>query len=135
MIEIPIFRISAIVGNPFERPAFVSTMLVPFNIPATTGAGDLWIGGADNGEYFKGLIDEVRIYDRALSVAEISNLANPVAAPTLGLVRNGATLVITYTGTLQSADSISGQWTDVTSARSPFSVTPTGSAKFYRARQ
>jgi len=110
-------------------------MLVPFNIPATTGAGDLWIGGADNGEYFKGLIDEVRIYDRALSVAEISNLANPVAAPTLGLVRNGATLVITYTGTLQSADSISGQWTDVTSARSPFSVTPTGSAKFYRARQ
>ncbi|MGZ5312109.1 MAG: LamG-like jellyroll fold domain-containing protein, partial [Solirubrobacterales bacterium] len=32
----------------------------------------LWIGGnSPYGEYFQGLIDEVRVYDRALSQADI----------------------------------------------------------------
>ena len=41
--------------------------------PAPTGAGPLTFG-ANNvwGEHFRGLIDEVRIYNRALSAAEIA---------------------------------------------------------------
>ncbi|MGZ5359277.1 MAG: LamG-like jellyroll fold domain-containing protein, partial [Solirubrobacterales bacterium] len=44
---------------------------------ATAGAiqttdNPLWIGGnSPYGEYFQGLIDEVRVYDRALSQADI----------------------------------------------------------------
>jgi hypothetical protein len=40
--------------------------------------GDLFIGAEHsypNAEFFKGMIDEIRIYDRALSEAEISALA------------------------------------------------------------
>ena len=45
--------------------------------PATTGAiqatdSPLWIGGNNPyGEYFQGLIDEVRVYNRALTQADI----------------------------------------------------------------
>ncbi|MBI5360468.1 MAG: DUF2341 domain-containing protein, partial [Planctomycetes bacterium] len=37
------------------------------------GSGNLWIGGAKSvSEYFNGIIDEVRIYNRALSASEIT---------------------------------------------------------------
>ena len=37
-----------------------------------TTTNPLWIGGnSPYGEYFKGLIDEVRVYNRALTQAEI----------------------------------------------------------------
>jgi concanavalin A-like lectin/glucanase superfamily protein len=40
--------------------------------PITISSGALRIGGnAVRGEYFSGLIDEVRVYERALSAAEI----------------------------------------------------------------
>jgi hypothetical protein len=44
-----------------------------------TSAGALRIGGNDvwTGEYYNGLIDEVRIYDRALTAAEINAIRNP----------------------------------------------------------
>jgi Concanavalin A-like lectin/glucanases superfamily len=41
--------------------------------PITISSGALRIGGnAVWGEYFSGLIDEVRVYERALSAAEIA---------------------------------------------------------------
>jgi glucose/arabinose dehydrogenase/PKD repeat protein len=51
------------------------------NIPASTGA--LRIGGnAVWGEWFAGLIDEVRIYSRALNAGEIqTDMATPIGAP------------------------------------------------------
>jgi concanavalin A-like lectin/glucanase superfamily protein len=47
----------------------------------TAGSGPLRIGGdALRGKYFQGMIDEVRIYNRALSVAEIqSDMKTPVS--------------------------------------------------------
>jgi concanavalin A-like lectin/glucanase superfamily protein len=48
--------------------------------PITTSGGALRIGGNSiRGEYFRGLIDDVRIYNRALSAAEIqADMATPV---------------------------------------------------------
>jgi hypothetical protein len=48
----------------------------------------LWIGGNQPyGEYFDGLVDEARVYDRALDEAEIrSDMATPAAAGRPGLV-------------------------------------------------
>jgi hypothetical protein len=45
-----------------------------------TTSSPLWIGGNNPyGEYFQGLIDEVRIYNRALSQAEIqTDMTTPV---------------------------------------------------------
>jgi len=55
--------------------------------------------------------------------------------PTLSISSQGGVWKISYTGTLQAAPSISGTFTDVQGASSPYSV-PTGSAgmQFYRAR-
>jgi len=46
------------------------------NVSGTLSSGteNLQIGGSKYGEYFKGLIDEVRIYSRALSDSEIQSL-------------------------------------------------------------
>jgi len=45
-----------------------------------TNSGITWgtpyIGGIDAGRYFKGLIDDVRVYDRALNIGEIIELYN-----------------------------------------------------------
>lgn len=78
---------------------------------ATTGTiatsdNPLWLGGNHPyGEYFCGLIDEARIYDRALDEAEIrSDMATPVAAGSPDLV--GAYSFDTGTGT--SVPDVSG---------------------------
>jgi len=56
-----------------------------------------------------------------------------VAPPTLSYQRTQTGLTITYTGTLQSADTLTGTWTAVPGAASPFTVTPSVPARFYRA--
>ena len=44
----------------------------PRPAPIQTGTNPLWIGGnSPYGEYFQGLIDEVRVYNRALSQTEL----------------------------------------------------------------
>ncbi|WP_422923925.1 DUF4082 domain-containing protein [Singulisphaera sp. PoT] len=51
--------------------------------PITTSTGALRIGGDSQwGDYFSGLIDQVRIYDRALSPAEIQgDMSTPINGP------------------------------------------------------
>ncbi|MDP9491802.1 MAG: Ig-like domain-containing protein, partial [Actinomycetota bacterium] len=50
--------------------------------PIATSTGDVWIGGNNVwGEWFSGTIDEVRIYNRALSAADIQGDMNRAAAP------------------------------------------------------
>ena len=56
-------------------------------------------------------------------------------APTLALAREGGSVKITYTGTLESSDSVSGPWSAVAGATSPATITTSGAGKFYRARQ
>jgi hypothetical protein len=59
------------------------------------------------------------------------------AGPKLAAARDGANIKIqwTGTGTLESADAITGPWAAVANASSPFSAPTTGSRKFYRLRQ
>lgn len=59
----------------------------------------------------------------------------PTTTPTLGVARSGGNVVLTYTGSLQSADNVKGPYTAVAGATSPFTVTPAGAGKFYRAGQ
>jgi len=58
----------------------------------------------------------------------------PGDKPTLSLARTATGLTLTFTGTLQSADAITGPWTDVTGA-SPQNVPTSGARKFYRAKK
>ncbi|MCW5558249.1 MAG: hypothetical protein KIT22_10515, partial [Verrucomicrobiae bacterium] len=56
------------------------------------------------------------------------------ATPTLSITSSGETVTLTYTGTLQSAPSLSGPFQPVTGASSPYSTTASGTT-FYRAVQ
>lgn len=56
------------------------------------------------------------------------------ANPTLGIARDGANVKVTYTGTLQGADSVTGPYSDVAGATSPYTVPATGAQRFLRAK-
>jgi hypothetical protein len=50
--------------------------------PLASGDGPLHIGGTTWGEWFDGLIDEVRVYDRALTTGELQlDLGTPISPP------------------------------------------------------
>ena len=74
----------------YENGMQVSTRAVSGSIRRTTDP--LWIGGSHPyGEYFDGLIDEVRVYDRPLSPSEIrAEMSTPIGSagitPQAGLV-------------------------------------------------
>ena len=97
-----------------------------------------------------GPMDEVVLWDRALTADEVSLIyqagsqgkevttvvvPKPAAAATVSVARTATGLSVTYTGTLQASDTVNGTYSDVSGAASPFAITPTGTAKFYRARQ
>ena len=73
---------------------------------------------------------------RGMWLAKIRDYGDTFSAtPTLAAERAGSGLKITYTGTLQSAAAVTGPWTDVSSASSPYTVTSTSGVQFYRTKQ
>jgi hypothetical protein len=92
--------------------------------------------GRDNSiaRTFNGRIDEVVVFSRALSQSEVLTLAGQATTPpTLSIGRTGANVVLTWSaGTLLEATVITGPWT-TNSASSPYTNTPTGAQKFFRA--
>lgn len=60
----------------------------------------------------------------------------PVVTPSeafVSLARDAAGITVEFSGTLQSAPSVTGPWTDEAGASSPFTVDPNADAEFYRA--
>jgi len=55
-----------------------------------------------------------------------------VVQPTLSLSNAGGNMVLTYSGVLQSSATVNGTYAPVAGAVSPYTVTKTGSAQFYR---
>jgi hypothetical protein len=56
--------------------------------------------------------------------------------PALAIARNGADIVITYTGTLLSSPTVNGTYTTVQGASGgSYTVSPTNSQRFFRAQQ
>lgn len=53
----------------------------------------------------------------------------------ISIARSAAGVTITFGGTLQSSDSVTGPFTDVAGATSPADIPVSGSARFFRARQ
>lgn len=100
-------------------------------------------GGDANLEWFMVQSDgkKVLINDSATAGAlkayqfQVLPVKPSAAKPTVTVARDAAQLKITFTGTLQSADSVTGPWADVAKATSPLSVSPTGGQKFYRTKQ
>lgn len=76
-------------------------------------------------------------YAMQLAEVEVFGTAQAVVTPTLGIVRAvDGPITITYSGgALQSAPSLTGPWSAVTGATSPFVVSPTADSLLFRVRQ
>jgi hypothetical protein len=57
-----------------------------------------------------------------------------VSAPTVSVARSAGGITLTFTGTLQNADTVTGTWNDVIGS-SPLTVPTIGTMKFYRSKQ
>lgn len=64
------------------------------------------------------------------------SLSSPIGSGNrIRIERVADSLKVTHTGTLQSAESAAGPYSDVVGVSSPAIISFTGSARFYRARQ
>lgn len=59
----------------------------------------------------------------------------PPTGSKIAFERTATGLKLTFTGTLQSADAVTGTWSDVAGAKSPADVPFSGAGKFYRSKQ
>ena len=118
------------------RKLFVNGVLKRSDTPGANNAtaADFHIGKTCCSEYFTGLIDDVAIYNRALTESEVADLGN-IAVPTnsgiptvTGTARTGETLsasIGTWTGSpttfsyqWKRANSVGGTFSDISSATS-----------------
>jgi hypothetical protein len=104
-------------------------------MPTVNLDGPLWIGGDENGSatsqrVYYGDVDEVAIFSRTLSQSELDSLAD--VGGVITLVHASGNQLTWNHGTLLESTSLSGPWTIVAGATSPYSFTPAGTGMFYR---
>jgi hypothetical protein len=111
----------------------------------TSGAlpfpGANWaVGSAGAGweDYYAGAVDEVAIYETALTLAQVqAHYASGQSGGGVRLVieKSGGGYVIRYAnGTLQQSPLLQGQFTDVPNASSPYTIPPATAIMYYRLR-
>jgi hypothetical protein len=86
---------------------------------------------------FVGLIDEVAIYNYALGPAQVQNhyLAGTNPVVSLYIQKSGNSVSLIWSpGTLQSATTVSGPYSDIPGAAAPYTITPSGAQQYYRVR-
>ncbi|MBI2947424.1 MAG: LamG domain-containing protein [Verrucomicrobia bacterium] len=97
-------------------------------------------------ENWRGYIEEVALWNRALSPEDITqlhelglsggslaNMLNP--APKISVARTATGISLTFEGTLEQADEVTGPYASVTGAASPYRITASAARKFFRARR
>jgi hypothetical protein len=99
------------------------------------GSGSFVLGQRfDDGQNpFSGIIDDVAVYNKALTPLQIMN--HFLNTTHLFVSGSGNKIVITWpTGTLESALNVNGPYTVVSGATSPYTNTVTGKQLFYRTQ-
>lgn len=86
--------------------------------------------------YFYGNLDEIAIYDYALTPAQIAAHQALAGAPLMAITQDGGNVIITWNkGELWAApDLTSGDWTKITGATSPYTIPAGGAMRFFQAR-
>jgi hypothetical protein len=102
---------------------------------ANNSAATFNIGDRGDGAPFAGRVDEVAVYSGVLSANRIAAHYYAGQPPQITATRAGATLTLSWPiGVLYQADNVSGPYSIVTGATSPYPVTPTAARKFYLLR-
>jgi hypothetical protein len=105
------------------------------------GAGPRTLTWPQNGTLYDALTETVLAsgtnqFTQVLQNGQTLLLRFNSAVPTIACARGGNYVLITFSGSLQAADALTGPWSDVPNATSPLSVPLTdANLKFYRTRQ
>jgi hypothetical protein len=92
------------------------------------------------GDFFAGSIDETAIYSTALNASQVAAHYAAASSASSGAVRitithSGNNVTLTWpSGTLQKAESVTGNFTDLNPATSPYTVPANGNGEFYRVK-
>jgi hypothetical protein len=81
--------------------------------------------------------DGFKLFDAAVDWLLGGQVVVPVAAKFSPVTKQGNNVILSWTGggTLQSADNVTGPWTDVANASSPFTAAISVAKRFYRVKQ
>lgn len=117
--------------------------LAPFLPGGSSGGyngGGTLADGYERGNFWHGGIAHVALYNYALSASQILNhyqdgsTATPAAPPVISIQPSLSNVIVRWTsGFLQKAVDLTGPWTDVTNALSPYTVGAANAASFFRA--
>jgi uncharacterized protein YjdB len=129
-------------GQNFNGLLYVDGTLVASNTVVTAPPGDnldVWVAGSPDyptarlqqGAY----VADVAVFNKALTSAQVTGVYNGVFVQgpvSITISKVGANVVLTWpTGTLQEASVLTGPWTTVSAATSPYTVPATGN-QFFR---
>ncbi len=143
LIPVNVWSFVAVVVEPTKATLYLYNTISGLQsaVNTTTHTNQSWGGamtniriGRDSGAntVFNGNIDEVAVFNRALSQAEVLQLA--AATPTVSIQPSGANVLVTWPfGTLLEATSVTGPWTTNVNV-SPYTFAPTGAQKFFRVQ-
>jgi Concanavalin A-like lectin/glucanases superfamily len=99
------------------------------------GSGSFVIGQRFDNAFnpFMGIVDDVAVYNKALTLAQIQN--HFLNTTHLSIISSGTNIVVSWpVGTLQSAPAVTGPYTTVSGATSPYTNSISGSQKFFRTQ-
>jgi hypothetical protein len=100
-------------------------------VPNVDGNANFGWNSLNEWDPFNGAIDDVAFYNHALTLAQVQS--HYAASVRLSVSRSGNDIVLSWPqGILQEAGAVTGTYTNVTGATSPYTNAPTGAAGFYR---
>jgi hypothetical protein len=113
------------------------------NLSGSVAYGDFVPNGDDftslgsrsdgGGSGFDGVVDDVAFYNKALSLEQLQ--AHHSATIKLSVIRSGNNIVLSWPfGTLQQVDQVTGSFTSLTTATSPYTTAIGSGAKYYRVK-
>jgi hypothetical protein len=117
--------------NFFVNGQLTASQSPVYYVPNVDGNANFGWDSLNEFRPFDGAIDDVAFYNHALTLAQVQS--HYAARVRLSVSRSGNNLVLSWPqGILQAAGGVTGTYTNVTGATSPYTNAPTGSAGFYR---
>ena len=113
-----------------------NTSALPSDISRLAVGAMIDNAASQGGNSLNGQIDDFKVFAQALNEEQINALLETeVEPPTISVVRNAdGTVTVTFDGTLQTAPTVNGPWTDV-NAESPLTIPADEAAAFGRSKK